>query len=185
MWGATASVYHQDIPGAISIHAPHVGSDINPDLVLADDSISIHAPHVGSDYSYFRFVCKYQHFNPRSPCGERLTAFLVVFVRMYFNPRSPCGERPCQGRRDGHEANRFQSTLPMWGATAKIHDYNKLKQDFNPRSPCGERLLGNPTIGKRGEFQSTLPMWGATLGGRRTVINIRISIHAPHVGSDR
>ena len=33
-----------------------------------------------------------------------------------FNPRSPCGERrDQQARHDG--STKFQSTLPVWGAT--------------------------------------------------------------------
>ena len=78
------------------------------------------------------------HFNPRSPCGERLVlpplylfvglisihallaesdVFVVHFVqiRRDFNPRSPCGERP----------PRQMMPLSLL--------------NFNPRSPCGER----------------------------------------------
>ena len=32
--------------------------------------ISIHTPRVGSDNKPLRFCCKYQDFNPHSPCGE-------------------------------------------------------------------------------------------------------------------
>ena len=56
--------------------------------------ISIHAPRVGSDHG-------------NAPGGRLLQD---------FNPRSPCGERPAlKPRRYGHK--RFQSTLPVWGAT--------------------------------------------------------------------
>ena len=60
------------------------------------------------------------------------------------------------------EAQKFQSTLPVWGAT----------------------LIGRYQKDWRKEFQSTLPVWGAT---RFTGLGIRlesISIHAPRVGSD-
>ena len=33
-------------------------------------------------------------FYPRSPCGERLFAFVMRVNSVYFYPRSPCGERP-------------------------------------------------------------------------------------------
>ena len=39
---------------------------------------------------------------------------------VYFNPRSPCGER----HRRAHAVAQpllFQSTLPVWGATAYWH----------------------------------------------------------------
>ena len=78
----------------------------------------------------------------------------------------------------------FQSTLPVWGATADAHPRVGLEHisihaprvgsdrsyahralfltNFNPRSPCGERLQSNDEVPSR----------------------VRISIHAPRVGSD-
>ena len=36
--------------------------------------ISIHAPRAGSDQEIVDFMGELVHFNPRSPCGERLSA---------------------------------------------------------------------------------------------------------------
>ena len=85
---------------------------------------------------------------------------------------------------DGLSDSTFQSTLPVWGATAPIQIKANPATYFNPRSPCGERLgqMANqilPLI-----FQSTLPVWGATYGGIYTGQTVSISIHAPRVGSD-
>ena len=55
----------------ISIHAPRVGSDFGRCLVVVFTNISIHAPHVGSDGYARTDNFRSQHFNPRSPCGER------------------------------------------------------------------------------------------------------------------
>ena len=78
----------------------------------------------------------------------------------------------------------FQSTLPVWGATATTINIRNTRTNFNPRSPCGERQ-GTGTISSPGSdfnprspcgerlqsryadkhkygFQSTLPVWGAT-----------------------
>ena len=60
------------------------------------------------------------------------------------------------------EANIFQSTLPMRGATAMAD--NEVLQYL---------------------FQSTLPMRGATRRIRELFLLSRISIHTPHAGSDR
>ncbi|EDN01986.1 hypothetical protein BACCAP_00019 [Pseudoflavonifractor capillosus ATCC 29799] len=80
------------------------------------------------------------YFNPRSPCGERQAARLQRVLRRYFNPRSPCGERLiCWLMLDS--SFRFQSTLPVWGATY--------------RAPAS--IMADST-----QFQSTLPVWGAT-----------------------
>ncbi len=79
---------------------------------------------------------------------------------------------------------RFQSTLPVWGATRpsapldlrpciSIHaprvgsDHAGAApppwhRNFNPRSPCGERPVAAIWIRRSGVFQSTLPVWGAT-----------------------
>ena len=80
-----------------------------------------------------------QHFNPRSPCGER--HYTMRFYRRifkYFNPRSPCGERPSRVA-NAYNAYRFQSTLPVRGATGLGSWWGGPGTDFNPRSPCGER----------------------------------------------
>ena len=102
----------------------------------------------------------------------------------YFNPRSPCGERPQNAELSGLMA-KFQSTLPVWGATQdhrrRLNRRNisihapRVGSDplvifiipwftnFNPRSPCGERHLRD-------------------LRQRHYMV---ISIHAPRVGSDQ
>ena len=62
----------------------------------------------------FRFT---RYFNPRSPCGERLWYNKDKQKELYFNPRSPCGERQYRPGFSG-APGRFQSTLPMRGATS-------------------------------------------------------------------
>ena len=184
MWGATVRTNIDICHSAISIHAPRVGSDIaeliskilenvfqstlpvwgatNPSGASTETGkISIHAPRVGSDE-----CC---------PSG--------MILGRYFNPRSPCGERRARSRsRRGGRG--FQSTLPVWGATAallcgrkgggisihaprvgsdcRIVDRFLTLLHFNPRSPCGERPDVNHDFVK----------------------SFTISIHAPRVGSD-
>ena len=101
---------------------------------------------------------------------------------------------------------RFQSTLPVGGATREPprysgrctisihaprggsdHPINSGRRDtlhFNPRSPWGERQSDRSRNGGALLFQSTLPVGGAT--GRIKSSNgaIIISIHAPRGGSD-
>ncbi len=123
----------------------------------------------------------------------------------HFNPRSPCGER-LKGIKIFARAFRFQSTLPVWGATQTCSDV-PASNDFNPRSPCGERpfirrftaprtviSIHAPRVGSDGKrdvyifqdskFQSTLPVWGATAMDCFDAALVYISIHAPRVGSD-
>ena len=80
------------------------------------------------------------HFNPRAPCGTRLCGDDYPLLATNFNPRAPCGTRralvilvdcalqisihaPRVGRDLASSAGaivpeRFQSTRPVWGATA-------------------------------------------------------------------
>ena len=60
---------------------------------LPEQEISIHAPRVGSDQPWARPNTIPFYFNPRSPCGERLSFVLFALLLEDFNPRSPCGER--------------------------------------------------------------------------------------------
>ena len=116
--GATGVSTDYLLTGAISIHAPLAGSDAGWMPSGCSPAISIHAPLAGSDlqpcpYSWYwllfqstlplRGATYYytpkeiaDHFNPRSPCGERLP------VTVFFNP-----------------ALAFQSTLPLRGATGQ------------------------------------------------------------------
>ena len=68
---------------------------------------------------------------------------------------------------------RFQSTLPVWGATGLGADERELVADFNPRSPCGERLGREVWSCITTGFQSTLPVWGATGPSRSCTTSCR------------
>ena len=82
----------------ISIHAPREGSDVIHDVLYRELKISIHAPREGSDGRCRRYFHRLHNFNPRSPGGERPLDL-----------------------RDNVAIERFQSTLPGRGATAKQH----------------------------------------------------------------
>ena len=146
----------------ISIHAPRVGSDFSLTQLAGSSlrfqstlpvwgatprhlaasackGISIHAPRVGSDKSRRYQVQPVRDFNPRSPCGERHNQDNHRKYLSDFNPRSPCGERRYE--HSYHQGiAKFQSTLPVWGATLLIRLIRDSSSNFNPRSPCGERL---------------------------------------------
>ena len=169
----------------ISIHAPRGGSDVPNRLVWQHWEISIHAPRGGSDEKRKQEQRIYPLISIHAPrvgsdpaMGQQQTGVL------HFNPRSPCGERLQNTTRDIIDAI-FQSTLPVWGATRAVFR-GRVRTDisihaprvgsdscqsrrrpqtshFNPRSPCGERppTAYTPYRGDK-LFQSTLPVWGAT-----------------------
>ena len=138
------------------------GATLCPVQYLFHTHISIHTPHAGSDIKTSLFRSYPRNFNPHSPCGERLFASSIIFTYMDFNPHSPCGERL---RPPEFYINffRFQSTLPMRGATFTPPKASGVAADFNPHSPCGERLCHSAGHGLIKIFQSTLPMRGATI----------------------
>ena len=80
-------------------------------------------------------------------------------------------------------AIRFQSTLPMKGATKQTAQTNEAqKVSIHAPNEGSDSHLLFPTH-TRLLFQSTLPMKGATLSKR--IINCKkVSIHAPNEGSD-
>ena len=170
----------------ISIHAPRVGSDGQKAAKYKESYISIHAPRVGSDAIPNFAKPGDKIFQSTLPVwGATPSTHPAGLSRVNFNPRSPCGERPhgaAYCRREGPISihaprvgsdrgasisqimiKRFQSTLPVWGATnpARIYTaYDTFQStlpvwgatatplmdfcaasDFNPRSPCGERHL--------------------------------------------
>ena len=126
-------------------------------------AISIHAPRVGSDTPLLRVSGLYNHFNPRSPCGERQINLAPRIMRGDFNPRSPCGERPKHDKMIMRPMGlNFNPRSPCGERHAS--DFRRhCSIYFNPRSPCGERHTPLPTL-----FRG---LW--------------ISIHAPRVGSDK
>ena len=124
----------------ISIHAPRVGSDLVPiKSSVPRDVISIPAPRVGSD----------------APAPSRRNA------PRYFNPRSPCGERRFD-QLTGDNASKFQSTLPVWGATGSGHLDQALWRISIHAPRVGSDAAKPSALVPVILFQSTLPVWGAT-----------------------
>ena len=101
------------------------------------------------------------HFNPRSPCRERLFSPYSSTASLAFQ-----STLPMQGATGdsfgGTYIELFQSTLPMQGATRARSHTRSSTRNFNPRSPCRERPRPCSWAGGTSAFQSTLPMQGAT-----------------------
>ena len=139
----------------------------------------------GATPPYNCWPCRSRHFNPRSPCGERLHLLQHEHDHFFISIHAPrVGSDPrrslhgeeyrisIHAPRVGSDALHwrvffifllFQSTLPVWGATALFGVLGICGGYFNPRSPCGERR-GRTRTGTvlNPPFQSTLPVWGAT-----------------------
>ena len=146
-------------------------------------------------------------FNPRTPCGVRLTLAIDSPRESIFQSTHPVWGAT-HGRHSPIQlADEFQSTHPVWGATQgpagpqgpkgiSIHaprvgcDQGNRRQppgrsDFNPRTPCGVR----PTAARTRELSSRDFNPRTPCGVRLAALvlfreHTGISIHAPRVGCD-
>ena len=116
VWGATHAQQKTSQSQNISIHAPRVGSDVRRCWCCEVSCISIHAPRVGSDALKITPEIGWMNFNPRSPCGERLSDDCHQNCRLIISIHAP---------RVGSDAINSPLAVPT--------------ENFNPRSPCGER----------------------------------------------
>ena len=160
MWGATCFSAFPLVATVFQSTLPVWGATSHLVCNCTILGISIHAPRVGSDPASVTCWYPAENFNPRSPCGERHSSAFHVILSANFNPRSPCGER--RDHDNGQIlAGRFQSTLPVWGATP-VH-----------RAAGGIR-----------QISIHAPRVGSDLAGIKLPESLPISIHAPRVGSD-
>ena len=146
----------------ISIHVPRVEDDGCALTACSGKGISIHVPRVEDDIKSRRHqdkLCRY--FNPRPPCGGRLSdRQSEIAVRGHFNPRPPCG-----GRRLPPQSllshSQFQSTSPVWRTTEK------------------RRRLDRKTL-----ISIHVPRVEDDSGRGRLRRKLNISIHVPRVEDD-
>ena len=123
--------------------------------------ISIHAPRGGSDPKKDCAIQSQQYFNPRSPWGERRNMALAKRLLI-----------------------KFQSTLPVGGATQVFHDTSDIKMISIHAPRGGSDCFSTILTSKVKTFQSTLPVGGATTNLTICQDLFHISIHAPRGGSD-
>ena len=166
MWGATDQAQIRPVDAVISIHAPRVGRDIWLDDINCNDPISIHAPRVGRDLKE-RYPDGFDSISIHAPrvgrdiwlddinCNDPISIH-APRVGRDLKERYPDGfdsisiHAPRVGRDDvasyyPHQMTLFQSTRPVWGATANL--------TILPRQICTkgtkEFLLGRKTHGKK------------------------------------
>ena len=149
----------------------------------ASAPISIHAPRVGSDVVLGAAARRYRIsiHAPRVGSDEHTSK------QQQTNPRFQSTLPVWGATLSGVLALwlvRFQSTLPVWGATAN----RGVLPTLGAISIHAPRVGSDSTPARKSPaqqiFQSTLPVWGATASGPQQDQPQNISIHAPRVGSD-
>ena len=97
---------------------PVWGATPIPWVYEMDCKISIHAPRVGCDGNSIFYRAEALDFNPRTPCGVRLDTIFIALLEVDISIHAP--RVGCDTRHSTHHFSHrpFQSTHPVWGATA-------------------------------------------------------------------
>ena len=171
----------------ISTHAPLAGRDISNLRIYDTPRISTHAPLAGRDGGILgaaRAVCA--HFNPRAPCGARLSTPPIPHRSYQFQPTRPLRGATCLMLFPCKIELVFQPTRPLRGATAVNRCRRRAYQNFNPRAPCGARRRWKDRKLRRADISTHAPLAGRDCGGHRQKHDgAGISTHAPLAGRDR
>ena len=137
----------------ISIHAPRVGRD---EVVLLIYSICVifqsTRPVWGATMSTESLRKRTKNFNPRAPCGARRLCRHQLQPRNAISIHAPRVGRDAWATRVNFNCSIFQSTRPVWGATANL--------TILPRQICTkgtkEFLLVRKTHEKKGKIKQKL-----------------------------
>ena len=163
---------------------PVWGATQLPRRVFCDvGRISIHAPRVGSDPPRPLQCPFHAYFNPRSPCGERLSGSCPTrpFYKISIHAprvgsdqlRSPCpkaGQISIHAPRVGSDRANARAFLFLRISIHAPRVGSDLARELRAKSEAisihAPRVGSDEGNGRKhltkAEFQSTLPVWGAT-----------------------
>ena len=162
-------------------------------------TVSIHALLAECDIAVVKNVFQRHGFNPRTPCGVRLSTGRGISPGRRFQSTHSLRSATRPSKRKPPPL-RFQSTHSLRSATrysvklfsskggfnprtpCGVRRQNRLRRDvyagFNPRTPCGVRHCPLLTSGVLKEFQSTHSLRSATMKVQAKIIAESVSIHA-------
>ena len=123
--------------------------------------ISIHAPLAGSDKNPSQRVYTGGNFNPRSPCGERHTVRLLLIKMGKFQSTLPL-RGATAGARPERRTGCISIHAPLAGSDGYHYRVGKLREEFQSTLPLRGATLKPLLWTAAREFQSTLPLRGAT-----------------------
>ena len=145
------------------------------------------------------------NFNPRTPCGVRLSSMgseVVVLQISIHAPLAGCDSDTASPKTlrtisihaplagcDQHQTcqgYRIQISIhaPLAGRDPSRRLSDRCDRYFNPRTPCGARPANVCRAALVNGFQSTHPLRGATNSNVAGGFILSISIHAPLAGRD-
>ena len=123
------------------------------------------------------------HFNPRTPCGVRLTCSSMRPATSWISIHAPLAG--CDLQRGAPAIRRTISIhAPLAGCDAFRGKTDREVWQFQSTHPLRGATLTSSHRGYSELFQSTHPLRGATRHGERRDQRAEISIHAPLAGCD-
>ena len=146
----------------ISTHAPLAGRDISNLRIYDTPRISTHAPLAGRDGGILgaaRAVCA--HFNPRAPCGARLSTPPIPHRSYQFQPTRPLRGATCLMLFPCKIELVFQPTRPLRGATTGGAIAPPIFM-ISTHAPLAGRDAIKRETQRVMQFQPTRPLRGAT-----------------------
>ena len=136
-------------------------SDIHAVAGTPQTPISIHALRKESDPGTLRLTKRSKNFNPHSPCGERQYAYRHPSVKVEISIHTPLAGSDEAGAAVLVKADVISIHTPLAGSDSLLcgrYQYNK----FQSTLPLRGATTSTPKFTLRVIFQSTLPLRGAT-----------------------
>ena len=110
----------------------------------------------------------YRDFNPRPPCGGRLSLLLIFVNSFLFQSTSPVW-RTTMNREESRRAAMISIHVPRVEDDVDNPPRRDPRCHFNPRPPCGGRPSSQRSFLTRCRFQSTSPVWRTTADSARRI----------------
>ena len=121
------------------------------------------------------------HFNPRSPHGERRAGYLKKVDYKEISTHAPRTGSDQINPATMHGTQGISTHAPRTGSDVRVVGKIADPFYFNPRSPHGERLTRLMMARRHGPFQPTLPARGATqTHSWQTAVTINFNPRSPH-----
>ena len=121
-----------------------------------------------------------RYFNPRAPCGARLTRAPEGELASRISIHAPLAGRDQIGKWVQKASYEFQSTRPLRGATPAQRLSSSCTSNFNPRAPCGARPRpASVSLRASSDFNPRAPCGARRRRHTGSSLWLSISIHAP------
>ena len=170
-----------------------------------DELISIHAPRTGSDGKRLWSNRDFEHFNPRSPHGERRPSKVIYDRKHSISIHAPrtgsdqknrgyapririsihaprTGSDAAEQRSNDSSVSPISIHAPRTGSDRLYAGGQPRSDDFNPRSPHGERHARRAVITASCRYFNPRSPHGERLRGARNhqQLHIYFNPRSPH-----